>query len=59
VEDLDREVVALCPQELPRLLLEDDAGSVMRIDDLVALLELAQELLCLQLRDAGILYRFL
>jgi hypothetical protein len=59
VEDLDREVVPLRPQELLRLLFQNYAGSVVWVDDLVALLELTLELLYLQLRDAGVLYRFL
>jgi hypothetical protein len=39
VEDLDRQVVTLLPKQILRLLLQDDAGPVVRIDDLVALLE--------------------
>jgi hypothetical protein len=41
VEDLDREVVTLLPHQLPRLFLQDQAGSVMGIYDLVPLLEIA------------------
>jgi len=39
VQDLDGEVVALGPEHLAHLLLHHDAGAVMRIDDLVAALE--------------------
>jgi hypothetical protein len=39
VEDLDREVVTLLPHQLAALFLEHDPGSVVGIDDLVALLE--------------------
>jgi hypothetical protein len=35
VEDLDREVLALLAEDLLLLLLEDLAGPVMRIDDVV------------------------
>ena len=40
VEDLDREVLALLAEDLLRFLLEDLAGPVMRVDDVVADLEL-------------------
>jgi hypothetical protein len=40
VEDLDREVLAAFPEHLHLLLLEDLPGAVMRIDDVVAQLEL-------------------
>jgi hypothetical protein len=40
MKDLDREVLALLPEHLPNFLLEDLARSVMRIDDVVAALEL-------------------
>ena len=40
VEDLDREVLALLAEDLLLLLLEDLAGAVVRIDDVVADLEL-------------------
>jgi len=36
VEDLDREVFLLLTEDLLALLLEDLAGPVMRIDDVVA-----------------------
>jgi hypothetical protein len=39
VEDLDREVLALLTEDLLDLFLEDLAGAVMRIDDVVADLE--------------------
>src|SRR5881394_3170284 len=39
VEDLDREVFTLLPHQLPRFFLHHQAGAMMRIDDLVALLE--------------------
>jgi hypothetical protein len=39
VEDLDREVLALGAEDLLVLLLEDLAGSVMGVDDVVADLE--------------------
>ena len=41
VEDLDREVLTLLPHQLTGLFLHHQAGPVMRIDDLVALLEVA------------------
>jgi hypothetical protein len=40
VQDLDREVLALLPEHLAPLLLENLAGPVMRIDDVVTELEL-------------------
>jgi hypothetical protein len=40
VEDLDGEVLALLPEDLLVLLLQDLAGPVVRIDDAVADLEL-------------------
>jgi hypothetical protein len=40
VEDLDREVLALLAEYLPALLLEDLAGPVVRVDDVVTDLEL-------------------
>jgi hypothetical protein len=40
VEDLDGEVLALLTEDLLDLLLEDLAGAVMRIDDVVAYFEL-------------------
>jgi len=39
VEDLDGEVLALLTEDLLGLFLEDLAGAVMRIDDVVADLE--------------------
>jgi hypothetical protein len=39
VEDLDGEVLALLTEDLLDLFLEDLAGAVMRIDDVVADLE--------------------
>jgi hypothetical protein len=39
VEDLDRQVLALLSEDLLLLLLEDLAGTVVRIDDVVADLE--------------------
>jgi hypothetical protein len=39
VEDLDRQVLAGLPEDLLLLLLEDLAGAVVRIDDVVADLE--------------------
>jgi hypothetical protein len=36
VEDLDRQVLAALAEDLARLLLEDLAGPVVRIDDVVA-----------------------
>jgi hypothetical protein len=41
VEDLDRQVVALLAEKLPRLLADDDTGPVVRVDDVVASLECA------------------
>jgi hypothetical protein len=40
VQDLDREVLAPLAEDLLALLLEDLAGAVMRVDDVVADLEL-------------------
>jgi hypothetical protein len=40
VEDLDREVLAALAEDLARFLLEDLAGPVVRIDDVVADVEL-------------------
>jgi hypothetical protein len=40
VQDLDREVLALLAEQLLLLFLEDLARSVVRVDDLVADLEL-------------------
>jgi hypothetical protein len=39
VEDLDRQVLALLAEELLALLAEHDTGPVVRIDDVVANLE--------------------
>jgi hypothetical protein len=39
VEDLDRQVLALLPEDLLLLLLEDLAGPVMRVNDVVTDLE--------------------
>jgi hypothetical protein len=36
VEDLDREVLALLAENLLLLLLQDLAGPVMRVDDVIA-----------------------
>jgi hypothetical protein len=44
VEDLDREVVTLLAHQLTCFFLHHQAGAVMRIDDLVALLEVAHVL---------------
>jgi hypothetical protein len=44
VEDLDREVVTLLPHQLARLFLQHQAGAVVWVDDLVALLEVADVL---------------
>lgn len=41
MQDLDCQVVPLLSQQLARLALEDDSGSVMGIDDAVADLEVA------------------
>jgi hypothetical protein len=41
VQDLDRQVVALLPQETPALLLQYDPGPVVRVDDVVAGIERA------------------
>jgi len=40
VENLDRQVLTGLTQELGAFLLEDDAGTVMRVDDFVAFLEI-------------------
>jgi hypothetical protein len=45
VEDLDRQVVALLAQKGLRLLLLDDARAVVRVDDVVADLEITGEVL--------------
>jgi hypothetical protein len=44
VEDLDREVFTFLPHQLPRFFLHHQAGAVVWIDDLVALLEVADVL---------------
>jgi hypothetical protein len=36
VEDLDRQVLALLAEDLLLLLLQDLAGPVMRVDDVIA-----------------------
>jgi hypothetical protein len=46
--DLDRQVVALVSQELLRLLLENDAGPVVWINDVVANLEVDDQRLGLE-----------
>jgi len=40
VEDLDREVLALLTEDLLVLLLDDLAGAMVRVDDVVTQLEL-------------------
>jgi len=44
VEDFDREVLTLTAHQLPRFLGQHQAGPVVRIDDLVADLEVADVL---------------
>jgi hypothetical protein len=39
VKDLDRQVIPALPEELLALPQEDDARSMMRVDDVIALLE--------------------
>jgi hypothetical protein len=55
VEDLDREVFALLTHQLPCLFLHHQAGAMMRIDDLVALLEVADVLDFLDAYLSGLL----
>jgi hypothetical protein len=54
VQDLDRQVVALFPQEILALLLEDNTGPVMGVDDVIALVEIRDELDLLDLLEAGL-----
>jgi len=44
VEDLDREVLPLYVHDVLGLLLENNAGPVVGVDDLVALLEITDVL---------------
>jgi len=48
VEDLDGEVVALFPEQRLGLLLLHDAGTVVRVDDVVADFEVAAQILQLE-----------
>jgi hypothetical protein len=51
VEDLDRQVLTLLAEDLLLLLLQDLAGAVVRIDDLVADLVVDVRRLALELLD--------
>jgi hypothetical protein len=51
VEDLDRQVLTLLAEDLLLLLLQDLAGAVVRIDDLVADLVVDVRRLPLELLD--------
>jgi hypothetical protein len=51
VKDLDREVLALLAEDLLHLLLEDLAGPVVGVDDLIADLVLLERRLTLELLD--------
>jgi hypothetical protein len=48
MKNLDRQVVAPFPEQLLGLLLEDDPGPVVRVDDVVADLEGDQRRLYLE-----------
>jgi hypothetical protein len=52
MEDLDREVVLGLTHHVPRLTLEHHPSSVMRVDDVVANLELARR--GFQILDLGV-----
>jgi hypothetical protein len=54
VQNLDRQVVAFFPQQVPGLLLENNAGAVMGIDDVVPLVEVANEFDLPELLEAGV-----
>jgi hypothetical protein len=44
VEDLNRQILPLTPHQVLGLLLENLAGPVVRVDDLVALLEVTGQI---------------
>jgi len=41
VKDLDRQVITSFPDKFPCFLLENDSGSMVRVDNVIALLERA------------------
>ncbi len=58
MEDLDRQVLARLAEKILGLLGEDDAGAVVRVDDVVTDVEVATEVLELEAGGADRLVSF-